>query len=630
MNNKSVFSNINRFYYYSIVVYALVCFLFAQLYSNLPVYENSLKTMLLSQSIDGTDAFSDKLIDKIINNNSNFIKESSQDSDMRKRATELLVDFKNRNISSLFVLISKEDKFYILLDSDDKHNIQEIQLFRLEGIDEEESLRKAKESNTKQVYIQENIKDLGFTLIKPMLQKDDLSAFLVIDYTQTSYNSLTSLLMVSVKTITAFFALVLFLSAILISYFLRNSYIKNSSYRNPNTGTFYRSYLTDNYEKINFSNYYIALVDIDRFKLINDIYGHNNGDIVINSVIKKISNLLNKRDIFIQYGGEEFLLLISKKDTTVESFKYRAEDIRLTIERDNFKIQNDIVQLTLSIGAFIQSEVASSLQDAIHNADTALYEAKHSGRNRVQYFDISDNKRLYRDRLKEMIESDQLVCHYQPIINLYTNRVHHYEALLRIENDNQIIFPDKILPDLEESYFYSRIGMKVIEYNVKKLQQNSNLKISINLSADDLLNDSILALLFENSDLSKRIFIEILENKSIDYNRVEASIKQLKILGYKICIDDFGAGFSNMNHLFNLSIDYLKLDGSMIKNIHNDKKAHSIIEAITFFCQTNGIEVIAEFVENEEIVEILKGFGIEYGQGWYFDRAKPYDEIFDV
>ncbi|SFV51823.1 diguanylate cyclase/phosphodiesterase (GGDEF & EAL domains) with PAS/PAC sensor(s) [hydrothermal vent metagenome] len=630
MNNKSVFSNINRFYYYSIVVYALVCFLFAQLYSNLPVYENSLKTMLLSQSIDGTDAFSDKLIDKIINNNSNFIKESSQDSDMRKRATELLVDFKNRNISSLFVLISKEDKFYILLDSDDKHNIQEIQLFRLEGIDEEESLRKAKESNSKQVYIQENIKDLGFTLIKPMLQKDDLSAFLVIDYTQTSYNSLTSLLMVSVKTITAFFALVLFLSAILISYFLRNSYIKNSSYRNPNTGTFYRSYLTDNYEKINFSNYYIALVDIDRFKLINDIYGHNNGDIVINSVIKKISNLLNKRDIFIQYGGEEFLLLISKKDTTVESFKYRAEDIRLTIERDNFKIQNDIVQLTLSIGAFIQSEVASSLQDAIHNADTALYEAKHSGRNRVQYFDISDNKRLYRDRLKEMIESDQLVCHYQPIINLYTNRVHHYEALLRIENDNQIIFPDKILPDLEESYFYSRIGMKVIEYNVKKLQQNSNLKISINLSADDLLNDSILALLFENSDLSKRIFIEILENKSIDYNRVEASIKQLKILGYKICIDDFGAGFSNMNHLFNLSIDYLKLDGSMIKNIHNDKKAHSIIEAITFFCQTNGIEVIAEFVENEEIVEILKGFGIEYGQGWYFDRAKPYDEIFDV
>jgi len=630
VNNKSVFSNINRFYYYSIVVYALVCFLFAQLYSNLPVYENSLKTMLLSQSIDGTDAFSDKLIDKIINNNSNFIKESSQDSDMRKRATELLVDFKNRNISSLFVLISKEDKFYILLDSDDKHNIQEIQLFRLEGIDEEESLRKAKESNSKQVYIQENIKDLGFTLIKPMLQKDDLSAFLVIDYTQTSYNSLTSLLMVSVKTITAFFALVLFLSAILISYFLRNSYIKNSSYRNPNTGTFYRSYLTDNYEKINFSNYYIALVDIDRFKLINDIYGHNNGDIVINSVIKKISNLLNKRDIFIQYGGEEFLLLISKKDTTVESFKYRAEDIRLTIERDNFKIQNDIVQLTLSIGAFIQSEVASSLQDAIHNADTALYEAKHSGRNRVQYFDISDNKRLYRDRLKEMIESDQLVCHYQPIINLYTNRVHHYEALLRIENDNQIIFPDKILPDLEESYFYSRIGMKVIEYNVKKLQQNSNLKISINLSADDLLNDSILALLFENSDLSKRIFIEILENKSIDYNRVEASIKQLKILGYKICIDDFGAGFSNMNHLFNLSIDYLKLDGSMIKNIHNDKKAHSIIEAITFFCQTNGIEVIAEFVENEEIVEILKGFGIEYGQGWYFDRAKPYDEIFDV
>jgi EAL domain-containing protein (putative c-di-GMP-specific phosphodiesterase class I) len=213
-------------------------------------------------------------------------------------------------------------------------------------------------------------------------------------------------------------------------------------------------------------------------------------------------------------------------------------------------------------------------------------------------------------------------------MNLNYETLHHYEALLRIKDGDNIIFPDKILPDLENSYFYSRIGMKVIEYNIQKLRENSELIVSINLSADDLLNESILALLFENSQFSKRILIEILENKSINYKRVETSIKKLKILGYKICIDDFGTGFSNIDHLLSLSIDYLKLDGSMIKNLHNDKKAHSLIEAVTFFCRTNGIEVIAEFVENEEIVEILRGFGIEYGQGYYFDKAKPYDEIF--
>jgi diguanylate cyclase (GGDEF)-like protein len=584
--------------------------------------------MLLSQSIDGTDAFSDNLIEKLINNNSNFIEESSQNNNVRQKAINLLVEFKNRNISSIFVLISKDDKFYILLDSADKNGSGGVQLFNLEGVDEIKSLIKAKESHSKQVHIQKNIKDLGFTLIKPMLQNSKISTFLVIDYTQSSYNSLTSLLMVSVKNITAFFALVLFLLAILISYFLRNSYIKNRSYINPNTGTFYRSYLTDNYEKINFTDYYIVLIDIDRFKRINDLYGHDYGDEIINSIIKKIDVSLKNQDIFVQYGGEEFLLLISKTETTIESLKDRLESIREMVEEQRFRVQDDIIKLTISIGAFIQSEVASSLQDAIQNADTALYEAKHKGRNRVIYFDISDNKRLYREKIKEMIEADKLICFYQPIINLNYETIHHYEALLRIQDDDKIIFPDKILPDLENSYFYSRISMKVIEYNIKKLRKNSTLIVSINLSADDLLNDSILSLLFAHSDLSKRILIEILENKSINYSRVKESINKLKILGYKICIDDFGAGFSNIDHLLNLPIDYLKLDGSMIKNIHNDKKAHSIIEAITFFCQTNGIEVIAEFVENEEIVEILKGFGIEYGQGWYFDKAKPYDEIF--
>jgi diguanylate cyclase (GGDEF)-like protein len=584
--------------------------------------------MLLSQSIDGTDAFSDNLIEKLINNNSNFIEDSSQNSDIRKRAINLLIGFKHRNISSIFVLVSKEDKFYILLDSADKNSSEDVELFNLEGADEIESLVRAKESHSKQVHIQENIEDLGFTLIKPMIQKGKISTFLVIDYTQSSYNSLTSLLMVSVKNITTFFALVLFLLAILISYFLRNSYIKNRSYRNPSTGTLYRSYLTDNYEKINFPNYYIALIDIDRFKRINDLYGHDYGDEIINSVIKKINSLLKSHDIFIQYGGEEFLLLISKKGTTVESLRDRLESIRVIIEEQIFRVQDDIINITISIGAFIQSEVASSLQDTIQNADTALYEAKHQGRNRVLYFDISDNKRLYREKIKEMIEADKLICFYQPIINLNYETVHHYEALLRIQDGSKIIFPDKILPDLENSYFYSRISMKVIEYNIKNLEKNRDLIVSINLSPDDLLNESILSILFTYSNLSKRVLIEILENKNINYDRVKESIKKLKILGYKICIDDFGAGFSNIDHLLNLPIDYLKLDGSMIKNIHNDKKAHSIIEAITFFCQTNGIEVIAEFVENEEILEILKGFGINYGQGWYFDKAKPYEEIF--
>ena len=125
--------------------------------------------------------------------------------------------------------------------------------------------------------------------------------------------------------------------------------------------------------------------------------------------------------------------------------------------------------------------------------------------------------------------------------------------------------------------------------------------------------------------MADRLLIEILENKSIDYKKVELSIQKLKLFGYKICIDDFGSGYSNLNHLLNLSIDYLKIDGSIIKEIHHDKRAYSIVKTFATFCQQNDIEVIAEFIDNQDVVNILKGFGVKYGQGFYYSPAKPYN-----
>ncbi len=626
MYSKFIFSNINRFYYYSIVVYIITCCLFIYLYKNIPNYENRLRVTLLTQSIDGIDAASDKLIEKIVNNNSNFLKKNIKDIELRRENEKYLKEFKNRNISSIYLLFPYDNRYFILLDSDDNGN-ESITPFMLGDIDIN-SFNKAKKTKTKQVYIQKNIKKLGFTLIKPIIIKGKRTSFLVIDYTQRTYNSLFSLLSLSVKIIMMFLIIVVILLTIFIAYFIRSAYIRHRMYINPNTGTFYRSYLSDNYEKINFSNYYIALADIDFFKRINDIYGQNIGDKVLNAIIKRISLLLDKDDIFVQYGGEEFLLFISKNNKDMQIFRQKMEDIRRVVERLNIKIKQDIVKITISIGGFIQTETSSSLQDTIHKADSALYESKHNGRNSVHYFDISKSKILYREKLKDMVEKDKLVCFYQPIVILENSKYHHYEALLRLKDEDNIIYPDEILPELEDSYFYSKISMKVIEYNVKKLRENSHFIISINLSSDDLLNDAIINLLIKNSDIAYRMLIEILETKHVDYVKVENAIQKLKLFGYKICIDDYGSGYSNLSHLLNLSIDYLKIDGSIIKNIYKDKKAHSLIASLSLFCKQNGIKVIAEFVENEEILEILKNFGIEYGQGYYFDKAKPYEELF--
>jgi len=625
LHKKFIFKNIKRFYYY-IISYILVCLLLFYIYKNIPNYENRLKLTLLSLSIDGIDASSDKLIEKIINNDPNFLDKNIKLTYLRKKNETLLKELKNRNISSIYLLFEHKNKLFILLDSNNNEKIPKISIFIPEDMDLK-YIQRAKESKKKQIYIQKNIDILGFTLIKPIIIENEVKAYLIIDYTQKSYNSLISLLTLSSKIIIIFLLLTILLLSILIFLFIRNTYKNNRLYINPKTGTFYRNYLSDNYEKIDFTNYYIALADIDFFKRINDIYGHKIGDKILNSIIIKISEKIDESDIFIQYGGEEFLFLINKKNLSIQEFKKKLEEIRSLVESLNIKVRGEELKITISIGAFIQTNLATSLQDAIQKADSALYESKHSGRNKISYFDISKKKIIYRERLKDLIEKNNLVCFYQPIKNLNDFSTHHYEALFRLKDRDNLIYPNEILPELENSYFYSRISMKIIEYNVRLLSIDKNFKVSINLTSDDLVNESIINLLIKNYKIAHRMLIEILETKNVDYEKLEKSIQRLKPYGYKICIDDYGSGYSNLSHLLNLSIDYLKIDGSIVKNIYKDKKAHALLLALSIFCKQNDIIIIAEFVENRDILNTLKKFDIEYGQGYYFDKPKPYKEL---
>jgi len=626
--NKFKFFRQNRLFYSIVIGYITFFLLFFYVHKNIQNYENRLKNILLDQSIEMLDLASSNIINNMMKKDSNLIRSNMLNTELREENIKDLSILLNDDIKSLYLLFpDKQNKLFYLLDTDkDIESRGEIgEVFNPEEGDY--FYTKVIKEKIKQTFIQDQLGSLGFTLIKPIVKNNKTVALLVVDYSQKHLKSLSSLLNVSVENFKYFFLIFMILLFAFFCYVLHSAYIKYKIYHNPKTDTLNRIYLTENYEKINFASYYVGLVDIDLFMDVNINYGQENGDKVIIEIMKKINSLLDQKDLFIQYGGEEFLLLISKEKRGESQFKNLMEDVRIMVERMNFFIENKEFSLTVSIGALIHTELEKSLQDAIHKADTALYECKHNGRNRINYFDMSQTKRLYREKLKEMIDSEKLVCYYQPIRNLNTFELHHYEALLRIEDGENIIFPDKILPDLEDSYLYTNLTKRVIDYNVKKLRLDSEIKISINLSADDLINDAILAILAQNADLSNRLYIEILENKSIDYRKVELSIQKLKLFGYKICIDDFGSGYSNLNHLLNLSIDYLKIDGSIIKNIHNDKRAYSIVETFALFCQQNDIEIIAEFIDNQEVVDILKSFGVEYGQGFYFSKAKPYKDL---
>ncbi len=601
-----------------------VFILFIYFFQNLDSYESKLKNLLLNHSIEIVDKTSENILDKIIEKNVDFVQSNLKNQELRAKNEKTLSLLRNKDIQELYVLYPSNNQLFFLLDTakEDRGEVDELFSPNVSS-----AFLEVLKTGKKITYIQKNTENLGFTLIKPIIQNKKVKAFLVVDYTKKSLSSLSKLLTLSVNSINMalFFIFVIFL--LILYYIGYRKYVKYKIYYNTNTNTLNRVYLSENYEKIEFEKYYVALADLDFFKRINTMYGRKNGDILIDSVIKTINVLLKKDDVFIEYSGESFLLFILKSKTSEQEFKELLETICIHVERKSFRLPNKRVKLTVSIGALIETELEKSLQDVIHKADTALYETKHSGRNSVAYFDMTQSQKLYRNRLKELIESDKLVCHYQPIVNLDNGFIQHYEALLRIEDGDTIIFPDKILPNLEDSHLYSFLSKRVIEFNVKKLRKNINMKVSINLSVDDLLNDSVLALLAENADLADRLQIEILENKSIDYVKLEVSIQKLKMFGYKIAIDDFGAGYANMSHLLNLSIDFLKIDGSLIKEIHNNKRAYTLVKAMGLFCKNNNIKVIAEFVENKEIVEVLKEMHIDYGQGWYFSKALPFEEL---
>ena len=608
--------------FFSIIV---VFLLFLYYYLNMGNHESKLKNILLNYSVELMDNSSENILDEIVDKNIDFVQSNLSNYELRTKNEKSLAFLRNKNIQELYVLYPKDNKLFYLLDTETKDRGLVGEPFSSNSM---ELFMEVLNGGEKRTYIQDNVEDLGFTVVKPIIQNKKTIAFLVVDYHETTLSSLSRLLILSVNSISLTLFSIIVIIIFIVYYLLYLNYEKYKVYYNPNTNTFNKVYLSENYEKIEFEKYYVALADLDFFKRINTMYGRNNGDVLIDSVIKTINVLLKKDDMFIEYSGESFLLFILKSKTSQKEFRELLETICLHIERKSFRISNNRrVKLTISIGALIETDLEKSLDDVIHKADTALYETKRHGRNCVVYFDMTHTKKLYRSKLKELIESDKLVCHYQPIINLEDGSVHHYEALLRIEDGDTVIFPDKILPDLVDSHLYSYMSKRVIEFNVKKLKENLKMKISINLSADDLLNDTVLALLAENSDLANRLQIEILENKSIDYAKLERSIQKLKMFGYKIAIDDFGAGYANMGHLLKLSIDFLKIDGSLVKEIHHNKRAYTLVNALVEFCINNNIKVIAEFVENEQTVDVLKEMGVDYGQGWHFSKALSFNEL---
>lgn len=411
--------------------------------------------------------------------------------------------------------------------------------------------------------------------------------------------------------------------------------MKKVVYIDKLTNVFNRNYLQESEDFINLNDYILATLDIDFFKRVNDTYGHDVGDKILKDVARIIlKSTRNKDDIVIRYGGEEFVILTKTARNDHSSALNIIERIYKNIKNNKFYINNEnYINITVSIGVNLVPFKSKTFSEAFKLADIALYNAKNKGRNTIEIYDENEEQItncLSISEINEAMDENRVICFYQGIVDTNTKKISHYEALLRIvDKDGTIITPDKILPAIRGTFILRNITKYVLDICYKRLLEDENIKINVNLNPQDIINDSILSILTtyaEDRSISSRLGLELVENEDImTCLDAKENLSMLKDLGYKIFIDDFGSGYSNFIYLTEIKTDYIKIDGNIIKRILEDDVSFLLVKSIVAFAKEANIKVIVEYVSSKEIFDKIESLGIEYSQGFYFSIPTPFE-----
>lgn len=372
----------------------------------------------------------------------------------------------------------------------------------------------------------------------------------------------------------------------------------------------------------------LVVMNIDGFKEINTIYGENIGDLTLQKMAKEIKGALNTRHLKVYKLSADEFAIMAGEEISINHFK---EDVALLSHYLNhIKLSCDehIISVRLSLGAAI-SELHHSQRPLISMADMALKEAKRRMRPYLFYHDMSqvdeDLEKNYElvQLIEKSINEDKVSCCYQGIVNAKTGQIEKYETLMRLEENGKKISPERFVSIAKRTRFYPLLTQKVVQEAIMTFMPRQE-SVSLNLSIDDIMDDKtyffILDLL-RNCECAERIVFELLESEEIEFNeRVLDFTTQVKKLGAKIAIDDFGSGYSNYAYLMQLGVDIIKIDASLIKHLDSDENSRLITQSIIDIAHALGMEVIAEYVHCEAIKEIVMEMGIDHMQGYYLHQ----------
>jgi len=382
--------------------------------------------------------------------------------------------------------------------------------------------------------------------------------------------------------------------------------------------------------------YAVLFLDFDRFKVINDSLGHAEGDLLLNHIARRLESATRTGDLVGRLGGDEFVVLLSEMLVEDDAVQV-AERIQESLENP-FDLSGSEVYISASIGIALSAAGHLRAEDMLRDADIAMYRAKANGRARYQVFDQEMHQQAtshlqLETEMRQALERGDFALYYQPIMNLETNRLAGFEALVRwIHPERGVISPIEFIPAAEENNLILPLGRWILQESCRQLREwqkknpaAEDLKVSVNLSGKQFLQSDLaeqIVLSLVAADLAPRCLkLEITESYLMENSeKVTEIMERLREIGVEISLDDFGTGYSSLSYLHRLPVDYLKIDRSFVSRITDSRENSEIVYTIIKLAQNLKMKVIAEGIETIEQLEHLKSLKCEYGQGFYFSK----------
>jgi diguanylate cyclase (GGDEF)-like protein len=389
----------------------------------------------------------------------------------------------------------------------------------------------------------------------------------------------------------------------------------------------------------------LCFIDLDQFKDVNDSLGHRAGDELLVEIAALLRRCVRDSDVVARLGGDEFAILLPH--TVADEAMTLAQRVLDAIRTERFVASGHELAVSASVGVAMYSEHSADADTLLSFADLAMYDAKAAGRGRVHAYQSSRERRVaidsrvrWHQQIREALQTGSFVLHAQPIADVASGRITQYELLIRaVDLDGSLMYPNEFLPLAERIGLMQEIDRWVVRRSIQMLKQvqgyDPGMRLEVNLSGpaltDDRLVETVLAEFAATGADPAGIIFEITETAAVsNLEQAREFIDKLRALGCQFALDDFGVGFSSFAHLKYLPVEYLKIDGSFIRDLANSPVDQHLVRAIVTAAKALGKKTIAEYVPDETTIRLLAEIGVDHAQGYGIGEAAPMPDWFSL